>query len=311
MSKSSVVRQLIILHVLNSGASEQRFPATYVRTRVENQCVRQGFASQYKLDTAGKPRDESSRKKWQRDVDELRASGLVKTSLANEESGQDDMLVAVPMGKPREFWLTLDEHRALSRARSGFEAISRRASARQSNHLNLDLAFRLMRDMEESLGPVSVRDFARSLGLRSKTVSDLMDVLFIVYDVEQLNEIWPDSDSGLEDLADLDHEVDELDRMVGFWPNHRGESAPLRETGLDEVGRFAYTKHECRQRLKAIQWAIAEPSTSDGDRFLLERAEWKLERWYEMLPNSLSVADFEAGDDFGPELSPSEGTRTT
>lgn len=281
----SVQRHLLILHVLNNGPTLQQ--AMAVRTKVDQICLTwRSRRAAYASDSDDETTRESGRKLWQRDLRLLRDRGYLESRLSNPDSGQSEMLRAISMDKPRDCWLTAAEHRALGRARERQCDRDSSPPGTWGNAAELDLAFHLMRLIEERLDAVQIVEFCAELGITETQGRHLLDLLDVVFNAEsaRLNFVWPDAD----DDEDVEHAEDDslIDPTgVGFMPPFRNfDIAPLDGVGMAELGRFAYSRWECIDRIRIINRALDDPATSPEDVALLESAKAKLDRWRSMLP---------------------------
>ena len=101
---------------------------------------------------------------------------------------------------------------------------------------------------------------------------------------------------GSDDLDDDALERGDGIQGVMIVRGERPRRNPLLGLGLDELGRFAYTWHECEDRLQLIRAALADwaPEHAPHLQEPLENARRKLSGWQRDLPEPAAARADEA-----------------
>jgi DNA-binding MarR family transcriptional regulator len=241
---------------------------------------------------------DTARHRLKSDIDRLIARGLVTRVVprghADSDRPQDRSAVRleVPV-KPTSLMLTPEEHSVLRRARAALRPGVPEPSPIAMNQARQDRgdrAARVLRYLEEHPEPVTPRELAASLGLTPRQVGELLRELSRL---DRMNDYalgvafeYDEVDDDMADDVDPRHEAGaDILTVCLITPRERAtDRSRVVGSGLGNVGRFAYTAEETRERLSLIQEAMrtwAPEGTRDND--LLWHARTKLREWLEML----------------------------
>lgn len=243
---------------------------------------------------------EPGRRRLQRDLNVLGARGLVVTAITDDIAGNRDGVRLVRCDKPALWHLNVQEHAVLTRARREFRrgalTVSALPDGPDSPEVRaLDELMRLLRIVEEhganqghaQADPMRVGELAGLLGVTRDRVVDL------IREADDLRDtgLFPGllvaygEDSDTDELGEeLAADNDDVTAVAIIRTAARPRSNPTLGLGLDELGRFAYTARECRDRLDLLREARDAWGPEDPDDFKVERAYFKLESWFSSLP---------------------------
>jgi hypothetical protein len=246
---------------------------------------------------------DTGRKRLERDLGVLREIGMVQTGVLSEASGRRDAIRLIDLDKPERLELRAAEHAALGLARRhlrrGMPYPSSLPAAVAPRAERLDPLMRLLRIAEEhdDRTPVTVADLAHLLG----TTRD--DVRLLMAEAGGLD--LPDAfvsllldyggfDAEAGDAAE--HDDDPTGVTITKDDALPGRS-PTLNRGLDEIGRFAYTRMECDDRIALVEEAEASGWTARQPEHVgkaLKTARRKLRTWRDIL-DSLAAPEEQAG----------------
>ena len=204
--------------------------------------------------------------------------------------------------KPEGLFLTPDEHRVLARARKVLrpdQAIPLTSPFRLSQGLDegqtiadnaMDAAWCTVRYLEESGGEVEQDSLAADLEaagvpnaarVARQAMSDLYNIL---------DEIGyrPEVVTGPGIDFETKKEVPVIVRSIGLLPPRQSGSD---SGGMNAFNRHAYTPDEAQERLALIEEALASgPAIGEEAKQTLRSAQYKLQRWQDLLVNVLGTA---------------------
>lgn len=231
---------------------------------------------------------DTGRKRLERDLGVLRELGMVQTRVLSEASGRRDAVRLVDLDKPERLELTAAEHAALGLARRHLRRGAPYPSSLPAEVApraeRLDPLMRLLRIAEEhdDRVPVTVADLAHLLGTTRNDVRLLLaeaggldlpgSFLSLLLDYQGFDPVAGDA------TADDDDPTGVTISRDGSLPGR----SPTLERGSDELGRFAYTRQECDDRIALVDeaeasgWADRQP---DGVGWALQLARQKLQEW--------------------------------
>ena len=240
------------------------------------------------------------RRRLQRDLNILTTRGLVTTTITDDLAGNRDGVRLVTYTKPMEFHLTSAEHLALAQARAalrlGVVAVSPLPDGPATPQAqSLDELMRLLRIVEErgvdqgvsQNDPVRVGELAVLLGVTRDRVVEL------IREADDLREagLFPglivrygdDTDTDELGIA-LADDFDDVVAVAIIRTTAKPRSSLNLGLGLDELGRFAYTRAECDDRLLLLEEAMDTWGEDDRDFDTYESAHLKLMSWRDTLP---------------------------
>lgn len=244
--------------------------------------------------------DEASRKRLGRDISVLAARGIVERCVTDDYLADNrDGVRLIEEIKPEIYELTPDEHDAIAQARRALRpgplapALPDGPASPQA--ADLDLHMRLLRAVEEHHDQVPLDELVSLLGVpRARAVEALraLDDLRGTGAFTGLTPVYDDRDATDDEIE----RGDDIEAVMIIRRAERPRRNPLLGLGLDELGRFAYTWHECEDRLDLIRTALTTwaPEHAPHLREPLETAKTKLRNWQAELPEPASARDDEA-----------------
>lgn len=241
----------------------------------------------HQLDAYGD--DEAGRKRLQRDLRVLEAHGLVQRCLTESHlKNSNEGVQLVEVDKPERFHLTAGQHAAVAAARralrAGAVAQALPDGPPSTAADRLDLPLRLIRVVEEHGDEITLTELTGLLGVARR------DALRALRDLEDLREsritfginvVFDDEDH--DELAE--QRGDDIAGVMIIRDSDATPDRPLRDTGLDLLGRFGYTLPECDDRLALIQQALDDWAPQHAPEHVqpLKTAQRKLSGWRGLL----------------------------
>lgn len=239
------------------------------------------------------------RRRLQRDLNVLTARGLIRTAVTDDRAGNRDGVQLITYQKPPDFQLTTAQHAVLTRARREFRRGTPTVSALPDGPDSpqaraLDELMRLLRVVEEhgadqgdaQADPMRVGELAVLLGVtRDRVVElireadDLRDTGLFPGLIVRYGEDTDTDEAGEELAADND----DIAAVAIIRTKARPRPRPTLGLGLDELGRFAYTRQECDDRLDLLGKAVTAWGRDDPDYVDAHKARFKLQQWNETL----------------------------
>lgn len=235
-----------------------------------------------------------------RDLRALRSARYIRTDITSDHTQRRTGVQLSIDRKEEAFHLSRGEHAALVRARADQQlAPFQHPTSGRTSHLMTGLD--IVRYLEETGRPATGSQLAADL---EQSPADLNAAVKALVDNRPLdrsavpglaeqheyNEDADRDDDGSEDddekatVNDLDWTislsgVEDLHVVVDDAPG----PSPTLQIGLHQLGRFAYSLDETRDRLNLISAALTSPNTNDPDRRSLLSAHDKLTSWHAKL----------------------------
>lgn len=244
--------------------------------------------------------DEASRKRLQRDISVLASRGIVERCVTDDYLADNrDGVRLVEELKPEIYELTAEEHDAIAQARRALRpgplAPALPDGPPDKHAADIDLHMRLLRAVEEHHDQLPLDELAGLLGTtRAKTIEALraLDDLRGTGAFTGLTAVYDDRDLTDDEID----RGDDIEAVMIIRPAERPRRNPLLGLGLDELGRFAYTWHECEDRLDLIRTALQTWAPEHAPHLAehLHNAKFKLINWQNELPEPASARAEEA-----------------
>ena len=254
--------------------------------------------------------DDGGGRRLQTDLKVLKARGLIRTTVTDRWAGNRDGVRVLQEGKPTGLHLTTEQHRVLTRARREFRRGTPTVSVLNDGPdspqaRSLDEFMRFLRVVEEhgadqgdtQADPMRVGELAVLLGVTRDRVVEL------IRDADDLREMNlftgltvrydddTDTDEAGEELA---ADNDDIIAVAIIRTRTSSRPSPTLGIGLDELGRFAYNRRECDDRLDLLYEAAAAWGEKDPDHHDAQEAIHKLHRWRQMIPGKAVKSPLDA-----------------